>query len=57
MKKFSLDIVHTASGRYLIQSYKKDCNSDGFSNTIGLTDKEARLVLKKMKELGLNKLN
>lgn len=47
-----LDLLHKVSGKHLIQSYQKDVNKDGFNNSIGLTMYEAKLAVKKMKQMG-----
>ena len=47
-----LDLLHKASGKHLIQSYQKDINKDGFNNMIGLSIYEAKLAVKKMKQMG-----
>lgn len=47
----SLDIMHKRSGKHIIQSYEKQCNSDKYNNVVGLTELEAKLVLKKLKEM------
>lgn len=47
-----VDLICKASGFHLIQSYEKGVNRDGFSNSVGLNMYEARLCLKKMKEMG-----
>lgn len=46
-----LDLLHKASGRHLIQSYQKDVNLDKFNNSVGLSIYEAKLAVKKMKQL------
>ena len=48
-----LDFLYKNSGRHLVQSYQEGCNSDGYSNVVGLTRKELKLCVRKMKELGL----
>ena len=47
-----LDLVSKASGKHIIQSYKKGVNTDGFNNCVGLTMYEAKLCRKKMKRMG-----
>jgi hypothetical protein len=47
-----LDLIHKASGKHLIQSYQEDVNTDKFNNMVGLTMYEARLALRKMKQMG-----
>jgi hypothetical protein len=51
-----LDLLHKANRRHLIQSYQKDVNSDGFNNTVGLSIYEAKLSLKKMKQMGFKEV-
>ena len=48
----SVDICHKRSGRHIIQSYDMDLfDSQGVGNTcVGLTYKETKLFLKKMKQ-------
>lgn len=46
-----LDLLHKANGRHLIQSYQKDVNSDKFNNSVGLSIYEAKLAVKKMKQM------
>lgn len=48
-----VDLVKKASGKHIIQSYEKGINRDGFNNCVGLTMYEARLCMKKMKQMGL----
>lgn len=48
-----LDISMKKSGYHLIQSYVKNTNSEGLNNAVGLTGYEAKLALRKMKEMGL----
>lgn len=48
----ALDLSHKANGNHIIQSYQKDVNKDGFNNVVGLTVYEAKLVLRKMKDMG-----
>lgn len=47
----SLDIMKKRSGKHIIQSYEKGVNSDKYNNVVGLTELEARLILKKLKEM------
>lgn len=46
-----LDIIHKANGRHLIQSYQESVNSDGFNNVVGLTYEEAKLAMRKYRQL------
>lgn len=48
----SVDICHKASGRHIIQSYDMNLfDTEGVGNTcVGLTYKETKLFLKKMKQ-------
>lgn len=52
-----VDLLHKASGRHLLQSYDKDLMDENMiGNTcVGLTYKEAKLFLRKMKQNGLDK--
>lgn len=49
-----LDLVHKSSGKHLILSYDRDLGDvKGIGNTgVGLTMYEAKLCLKKMKQMG-----
>lgn len=51
----SVDILHKASGRHILQSYDKDLiDEKKIGNTcVGLTGYEMKLFLKKMKQVGL----
>lgn len=51
----SVDILHKASGRHILQSYDKDLiDEKKIGNTcVGLTGYEMKLFLKKMKHVGL----
>lgn len=50
-----LDIMHKLSGNHIVQSYDvNSCTSKG-CNMVGLTYKEMKLALAKMKELGYDK--
>ena len=51
----SVDILHKASGRHILQSYDKDLiDEKRIGNTcVGLTGYEMKLFLKKMKQIGL----
>ena len=51
-----VDIMRKASGRYIIQSYDKDLmDEQKIENVcVGLTYKEAKLFLKKMKREGMS---
>lgn len=53
-----LDILHKASGRHIVQSYDKDLmDTKNIGNTcVGLSYYEMKLVLKKMKKLGYNRV-
>lgn len=46
-----LEIDHKRSGNHLISSYQKDLNNEGFNNSVGFTYKEAKLAMKKYKQL------
>ncbi|MCM1215379.1 MAG: hypothetical protein NC548_12775 [Lachnospiraceae bacterium] len=46
-----LDLCHKRNGRHLIISYQKDINKNGFNNTVGISQEEADLALKKMHQL------
>ena len=46
-----IDICHKENGQHIILSYEKDINKNGLNNTVALTGYEAKLILKKMKEL------
>lgn len=48
----SLELLHKASGRHIIQSSQKEINKDGFNNMVGLSMYEVILSLKKMKQMG-----
>lgn len=48
-----LTICGKESGGHIVQSYVKTVNSEGFNNVVGLTGYEMKLILKKMKEMGL----
>lgn len=48
-----LSFYHKESGKHLILSYEKECNSDNYNNVVGLTFYETKLALRKMKELKL----
>lgn len=52
----SVDILHKASGRHILQSYDSELiDQKKIGNTcVGLTGYEMKLFLKKMKKLGLN---
>lgn len=47
----SLDLGHKQSGYHLIMSSVKETNNEGYNNMVGLTMYEAKLCLKKMREL------
>lgn len=47
-----LDLLCKHNGRHLIQSYEEEVNDDGYNNVIGLSMYEAKLCLKKMKQMG-----
>lgn len=51
----SVDILHKASGRHILQSYdNKLMDQKKIGNTcVGLTGYEMKLFLKKMKQIGL----
>ena len=51
----SVDILHKASGRHLLQSYDAELTDQKMiGNTcVGLTGYEMKLFLKKMKQIGL----
>ena len=48
-----IEIIHKLSGRHIVISYQKDINNEGFNNAVGLTVYETKLVLKKIKKMGL----
>ncbi len=48
-------LYHKASGKHMMISSESAINSDNFNNAVGITAKEMKLFLKKMKELGLHK--
>ena len=52
----SVDILHKASGRHILQSYDGELiDQKKIGNTcVGLTGYEMKLFLKKMKKIGLN---
>jgi hypothetical protein len=52
----SVDILHKASGRHILQSYDSELiDQKKIGNTcVGLTGYEMKLFLKKMKKIGLN---
>jgi hypothetical protein len=52
-----LDLLHKENGKHLIQSYQKGINKDGFNNDIGLGMYEAKLALKKMKQMGFTEIH
>lgn len=54
-----LDIMHKNSGRHLIQSYDLNLGDEkGIGNTcVGITAYEAKLCIKKMKQMGWNVKN
>ena len=45
-----IDIGHKGDGRHIISSYEKGLNSEGFNNSVGMTEPEIRCALKKMRE-------
>lgn len=47
-----LAITHKSSGKHLIHSYEKELNKSGLNNSIGLSLYEAKLALRKARELG-----
>lgn len=47
----AIAIMHKVSGGYIIQSYDTRVNSDCFNNVVGMSELEARLTLKKLKEM------
>ena len=51
----SVDILHKASGRHILQSYDNELmDQKNIGNTcVGLTGYEMKLFLKKMKQIGL----
>lgn len=50
-----VDLVHKKSGRHLIQSYSKGEFGPNYANVgVGLTYREAKLFLRKMRKLGLH---
>ncbi len=44
-------ILHKKYGEHIIQSYQRQLNSDGFNNCVGMTFKEAKLVIRKYREM------
>lgn len=44
-------ILHKKLGNHIIQSYQQGVNSDGFSNTVGMTYEEAKLAMKKYRQM------
>lgn len=44
-------IMMKRSGNHIIQSYEKRCNTDYFNNVVGMSEAEAKLAIKKLKEL------
>ena len=50
-----IDILHKASGRHIIQSYDPDLGDNKIiGNTcVGLTGYEMKLIIKKMKQMGV----
>lgn len=49
-----VDLVQKKSGRHLIQSYSaEDCGPNYTNVGVGLTYREAKLFLRKMREIGL----
>lgn len=49
-----ISIISKSNGSHLIQSYEKEVNSDKFNNVVGLTYKEAKLAMKKYRQLKRN---
>lgn len=49
-----ISIISKSNGNHLIQSYEKEVNSDKFNNAVGLTYKEAKLAMKKYRQLKRN---
>ena len=47
----TLDLLHKANGKHIIQSSQKAINADGFNNMVGLTMYETKLALKKMHQM------
>lgn len=47
-----IDILYKTSGEHIIQSYQKGTLDNFMSYMCGMTHKEARLAIKKMKEKG-----
>lgn len=47
-----LAVAYKTSGNHLIHSYEKELNKSGLNNSIGLSLYEAKLALRKAKELG-----
>jgi hypothetical protein len=52
-----LDLGYKENSRHLIQSSQKDINKDGFNNMVGLSMYEAKLAVKKMKQMGWKPVN
>lgn len=48
-----INICRKESGNHIVISCQKDINLEGLNNAIGLTKKEMKLCIKKMKEMGM----
>ena len=46
-----IDFYHKTSGNHLVISHEKKVNTDGFSNSVGLTIPEIKAIRRKFKEL------
>lgn len=46
-----IDIMRKSNGNHLIQSYQNGVNNDGLNNSVGLTYKETKLILKKYRQM------
>jgi hypothetical protein len=46
-----IEFGHKASGNHLVHSYEKAVNTDGFTNSVGLTIPEIKAIKRKFKEL------
>lgn len=46
-----IDILHKESGNHLIQSYQLGTNSDGLNNVVGITYQEAKIIMKKFRQM------
>lgn len=46
-----LDIYKKASGNHIINCYEESLNSDGFNNSVGMTQEEMRIFARKMRQM------